>query len=198
MKYFFIVFFIFLFGCSSTNKVYMCGDRPCVDKKEFKAYFAENLTIEVQTKTDKKNNTIDLVKLNTNTNAPVVASEPNVVNEKAIIKAEKNRLKEEKKRLIEERKIKEKEEKRLAKLNKKNKEVKEVTKEVKEVIKKDNTQQKIVKSSNIEKIKKITKNEEVEDANSICEIITDCDIDKIAELLIKKGREKDFPDITAN
>ena len=194
MKYFFIVFFIFLFGCSSTNKVYMCGDRPCVDKKEFKAYFAENLTIEVQTKTDKKNNTIDLVKLNTNTNAPVVASEPNVVNEKAIIKAEKNRLKEEKKRLIEERKIKEKEEKRLAKLNKKNKEVKEV----KEVIKKDNTQQKIVKSSNIEKIKKITKNEEVEDANSICEIVTDCDIDKIAELLIKKGREKDFPDITAN
>jgi hypothetical protein len=197
MKYFFIVFFIFLFGCSSTNKVYMCGDRPCVDKKEFKAYFTENLTIEVQTKTDKKNNTIDLVKLNTNTNAPVVASEPNVVNEKAIIKAEKNRLKEEKKRLIEERKIKEKEEKRLAKLNKKNKEAKEV-KEVKEVIKKDNTQQKIVKSSNIEKIKKITKNEEVEDANSICEIITDCDIDKIAELLIKKGREKDFPDITAN
>jgi len=194
MKYFFIVFFIFLFACSSTNKVYMCGDRPCVDKKEFKAYFAENLTIEVQTKTDKKNNTIDLVKLNTNTNAPVVTSEPNVVNEKAIIKAEKNRLKEEKKRLIEERKIKEKEEKRLAKLNKKNKEVKEV----KEVIKKDNTQQKIVKSSNIEKIKKITKNEEVEDANSICEIITDCDIDKIAELLIKKGREKDFPDITAN
>ena len=194
MKFFFIIFFIFLLGCGSTNKVYMCGDRPCVDKKEFKAYFAENLTIEVQTKTDKKNNTIDLVKLNTNTNAPVVASEPNVVNEKAIIKAEKNRLKEEKKRLIEERKIKEKEEKRLAKLNKKNKEVKEV----KEVIKKDNTQQKIVKSSNIEKIKKITKNEEVEDANSICEIITDCDIDKIAELLIKKGREKDFPDITAN
>ena len=74
----------------------------------------------------------------------------------------------------------------------------EKNKEVKEVIKKDNTQQKIVKSSNIEKIKKITKNEEVEDANSICEIITDCDIDKIAELLIKKGREKDFPDITAN
>ena len=66
------------------------------------------------------------------------------------------------------------------------------------MIKKDDTQQKIVKSSNIEKIKRLQKNEEVEDANSICEIITDCDIDKIAELLIKKGREKDFPDITAN
>ena len=66
------------------------------------------------------------------------------------------------------------------------------------MIKKDNTQQKIVKSSNLEKAKKITKNEEVKDANSICEIITDCDIDKIAELLIKKGREKDFPDITSN
>jgi len=133
MKFFFIIFFMFLLGCGSTNKVYMCGDRPCVDKKEFKAYFAENLTIEVQTKTDKKNNTIDLVKLNTNANAPEVTSEPNVVDEKTKIKAEKNRLKEEKKRLIEERKIKEKEEKRLAKLNKKNKEVKEVIKKTKKL-----------------------------------------------------------------
>ena len=90
---------MFLLGCGSTNKVYMCGDRPCVDKKEFKAYFAENLTIEVQTKTDKKNNTIDLVKLNTNANAPEVTSEPNVVDEKTRIKAEKNILKEEKKKI---------------------------------------------------------------------------------------------------
>src|SRR5210317_1896122 len=184
MKFFFIIFFMFLLGCGSTNKVYMCGDRPCVDKKEFKAYFAENLTIEVQTKADKKNNTIDLVKLNTSANAQEVTYENNIIDEKT-------RIKEKKKRLKEERKIKEREEKRLAKLNKKNK-------EVKEVIKKDNTQQKIVKSSNLEKAKKITKNEEVKDANSICEIITDCDIDKIAELLIKKGREKDFPDITSN
>lgn len=48
------------------------------------------------------------------------------------------------------------------------------------------------------KLRRLKKKEEDKDANSICEIITDCDIDKIAELLIKKGREKNFPDITAN
>ena len=30
----------------------------------------------------------------------------------------------------------------------------------------------------------------------ICEGIKDCDIDKITELLIEKGRQKKFPDIT--
>ena len=32
---------------------------------------------------------------------------------------------------------------------------------------------------------------------SVCEKIENCDIDKITELLIKKGKEKDFPDITS-
>ena len=34
--------------------------------------------------------------------------------------------------------------------------------------------------------------------DNICKIIEECDIDKIAEILIKKGREKDYPDITSN
>ena len=35
--------------CSTVKKVYVCGDRPCIDKKEFNEYFAKNLTIEVTT-----------------------------------------------------------------------------------------------------------------------------------------------------
>jgi hypothetical protein len=33
---------------------------------------------------------------------------------------------------------------------------------------------------------------------SVCAEIKECDIDKISELLIKKGIEKDFPDISSN
>ena len=32
---------------------------------------------------------------------------------------------------------------------------------------------------------------------NICNEIKNCDIDKIAELLIKKGKEKEYPDITS-
>ena len=32
---------------------------------------------------------------------------------------------------------------------------------------------------------------------NICEKIENCDIDKIAELLINEGKTKDFPDITS-
>ena len=52
----FILFFItiFLSSCSSTKKVYLCGDRECVNKKEAEQFFEENLTLEVLF-TDKKN-----------------------------------------------------------------------------------------------------------------------------------------------
>jgi hypothetical protein len=37
------------------KKEYVCGERPCVDKKEFDAYFAENLSIEIVNQSNKKN-----------------------------------------------------------------------------------------------------------------------------------------------
>ena len=39
----------------------------------------------------------------------------------------------------------------------------------------------------------VTKN-----TKSICSGIKDCDIDKIAEILIKKGKDKPFPNIASN
>ena len=37
-----------------------------------------------------------------------------------------------------------------------------------------------------------------EEAKSLCDQVKNCDIDKIAELLIKKGKNKPFPDIASN
>ena len=65
MKYIYIFFFISLVSCGSTNQTYICGERKCIDKKEFKNYFAENLTVEVLEKKKDKKKAIDLVKLNT-------------------------------------------------------------------------------------------------------------------------------------
>ena len=64
MKHIFVFLFLILVSCSTSNKTYLCGDRACVDKKEFKEHFAKNLTIEIQSKKNKKNSSIDLVKLN--------------------------------------------------------------------------------------------------------------------------------------
>ena len=46
------------------RSAYICGERECVDKKEFKEYFAKNLILEIQTKKSKKAQ-VDLVMLNT-------------------------------------------------------------------------------------------------------------------------------------
>ena len=192
MKNVIFYIFIFLVGCNSTNKDYICGDRPCIDKKEFKKYAAETLTIEIQPSKDKRNNSIDLVKLNTESDTQLKDNKSE--NEKAKIKAEKIRLINEKKRLKYEkielkkkRKFRENEEKKLSKLTNK-----------KTNMNKKNQKKQIVNSNkDVTSIKNTNKNNE-NDTHSICKIISDCNIDEIAEILIQKGKEKNFPDITAN
>ena len=56
MKYLFFLIF-FLAHCSSitgdkTQKIYICGDHECVDKKEMNNYFKNNISIEVYTLSD--------------------------------------------------------------------------------------------------------------------------------------------------
>jgi len=65
------------------KKVYMCGDRACIDKKEFKQFFSENLIVEIQTKVYNKKSSVDLIKLN--------ISEP--VDNKKILKSSKTKEK---------------------------------------------------------------------------------------------------------
>ena len=124
MKYFFILFFFTLLSCGPGKKVFICGDRPCIDKKEFDKYFVENFIIEIQPDKKNKEKTIDLVKLNAfykekkNTNKKNSNFANNKLNkkeERAILKAQKVRLKNERKLDKIKRRNKIKEEKTLAK-----------------------------------------------------------------------------------
>ena len=68
MKYLFFLFF-FLAHCSSitgdkTQKIYICGDHECADKKEINNYFKNNISIEVYTLSDSSKKDYDLVELN--------------------------------------------------------------------------------------------------------------------------------------
>ena len=45
---------------------------------------------------------------------------------------------------------------------------------------------------------KTLKSFEIQNTKNICDDINDCDIDKIAEILIEKGKNKPFPNIAAN
>ena len=67
-----IIILIFLFlliaGCNKPKTVLICGDHICINKKEAKQYFEENLTIQVKILDKKVNNDINLVELNLKTN----------------------------------------------------------------------------------------------------------------------------------
>ncbi len=64
-KLIFFSIIILLIGCSLKPKtVLICGDHVCVNKKEAKMYFEENLSLEVKIINTKEKNKIDLVKLN--------------------------------------------------------------------------------------------------------------------------------------
>ena len=205
MRYLYIFFLFFFISCVNIYKTYICGDRKCVDKKEFKEYFAKNLTIEIDTQKFKKRSSVDLVGLNTSradvkkpfNEQKTDDGKLNKKEQKALIKAEKNRLKKERKIKKIEEKNKIKEEKKLAKLRKKDKiniKNSKVKKKTESILKSS----KIPPKQNISiKEKIIKKTVAVPGANtSICIKMKDCDINKIAEILIKKGKEKNFPDIT--
>ena len=53
MKTFLLFIFLFLLSCSNPlggeKRVYICGDHPCVNKKEVEEYFNNNISIEVYT-----------------------------------------------------------------------------------------------------------------------------------------------------
>ena len=48
MRFFLISLLIVFTSCSmNKNKVYICGDRECIDKKEIDEYFEKNISLEV-------------------------------------------------------------------------------------------------------------------------------------------------------
>lgn len=197
-----------LVACGTVKKTYMCGDEQCIDRKEFREYFANNLTVEILTKKNKKKSSIDLIKLNTSdlkSNNATIVSKKEMNNlkkkeKKAILKANKHRLKEKRKaKKIEERNLLVKRKIEKEKKNKK-KEItlnKILTKNEalnrKKSIKKPNENQ--LRTDNVVKEVIALNNIKTEKQVNLCAVVNNCDIDKITELLLKKGKEKEFPNI---
>ena len=156
MKFFLLFLFVFLYSCSSPiggeKRVYICGDHTCVNSKEVKEYFNNNISIEVYTITSDKNEqkNFDLVELN-------------LLKEKLESK-EKIQISEKKKKI--KKQIKER--KKLAKL--KMKKVEESQK-IKEIVKKKETVKK--KKPTQFTIVRICKNLQECDIDKISKIIMD-------------------------
>ncbi len=170
---YYFIFFIIL-SCASnfskSEKVYICGDHPCKNKKEAEEYFSNNISIEVYTISSDKNQKkdFDLVELN------LIEDKLKTKDKVEIIRSQKDNLKKQ----IKERK-------RLAKLK-----IKKVeTQEKKE---------KLVKSK-VNTIKKtIPKKRKPKQYTfiRICKNLEECDIDKIEKIVMDIGKQKKFPDIT--
>lgn len=217
MKLFYCCVLILLVSCNTIKKEYVCGDRPCVDKKEFNEYFSKNLSVEIKTPDKKKNKSIDLVKLNTRSVSIKNDTTISKKDKKLRIKKEKEKLKAEKIRLQEERKNKKAQEQLLAKKalikakeDKKNAKIFKIEQgnnkeKDNKIDKKDQVKNILEKPSVVKKNKKEEKNKvfrtdttKAENIDNICVDIKDCDINKIVEILSKKGKEKPFPNITSN
>ncbi len=178
-KLFFFSIIILLIGCSLKPKtVLICGDHVCVNKKEAKMYFEENLSLEVKIINTKEKNKIDLVKLNLD----------NSNNKKKIYIQKKDNT---------ENKIKD------LTLN----EINTIKTEVKKKEKQKKLSNKVKKNRNLSKNNRIEKknkeNKEIKNINKnkmvvedVCTIIEKCSIDEISKYLIKEGKKKKFPDIT--
>ena len=178
MKNLFIIFLIFfLSNCTKSKTVLICGDHICINKAEAKQYFEENLTIEVKIINKKEKKNFDLVQLN-------LDQEEN--GEKRVSLYSKSETSKELKTLSED------EIKIIKKKIKKNKKIakKEEKKELL-IDKKEKT-----KSLN-EDFFKIGVNKKRKNVVDVCTILEKCSIDEISKYLLKQGKKKDFPDITA-
>ena len=206
MKFTYSVLFLVLLSCNTVKKEYVCGNHPCANKKEFNEYFAKNLTIEIKSQKNKKNKNIDLIKLNTDSSDFKKNDRKKLKKEEKIrVKIEQQELEAEKIRMLEEQKIRENEERKqleLAKIKKlKEKNIKNEISNKKELVNKivkkplATKKKTAVKSTNNTSINSVKSQNK---KKSICDEIKDCDIDKIAELLKKKQKNKPFPNISSN
>ena len=172
MRILLILIFLFITGCSGplnkVEKIYICGDHPCVNKKEAEEYFDNNISVEIYTITsDKlKRENFDLAELN--------MLEDKLKSKDEIQISQK---KEDFKKQIKERK-------KLAKL--KIKTVEDEVKIKKAIISKENKKQDSLKKKNTNKYTFVR----------ICKNLAECDIDKIEKIIMDIGKQKDFPDIS--
>ena len=169
-----LIFFIILFinSCSKPKVVLICGDHVCINKDEAQQFFEENMSIEVKIVDSKEKKEINLVELNLMNNT----------EKKNIIVSKKGKIERDIKILTNDEI-----EKKKLEINQK--------KIAKKVSRKVNTKRTFNK--NIKKKETIINNEKSQEIFNICLYIeNDCNIEEISKYLLKKGDDKDFPDIT--
>ena len=178
----YVLFFIIIISCTSEKKVYWCGDHPCINDKERKAYFEKNMSVEVKklNKNDKKKMT-DMEKI---IEQAKIDEKNRIKDEKNLAKkeklAQKNKLEEEKeltKQLKLEEKQRKKEEKALAKQLKL-----EERKKKKEKKSSDNDINRVEINKPVKKVKKVKKGET-------------SDFYRIVERIVNENKSKSYPDI---
>ena len=212
MRFIYLIFFLITLSCSTSKKSFVCGDHPCIDKKEFNEYFSKNLIHEIKKKKKKKKKNIDLVNLNKEF---LEKKNNNKKNSKKVTrfkaKEEKKKIKAAKTKLLKERKLKKIAEKKKTKKSDIINKISKIKKNDKKILKNEISNNRVSNDNIVDKIsplkkdnliKKTKKNISIntlksENVKSICAEIKDCDIDKITELLTKKGQNKPFPNITS-
>ena len=169
IKYFYILIFLITISCTNKPKtIFICGDHECINNKEAKQYFEENLSLEVKLLSNKKKAEIDLVELNMERSETKKVS----INEK---KSTRKKL-----RILSTNEVKQ-----IKSRIKKNK-------KTNKIIPKKKIINKVVKKQT-EKIKTKKEKKIVDD---VCAVVKKCDIEEISKYLIKEGKKKSFPDIT--
>ena len=183
---FYLILIILLSNCSKPKTVFICGDHVCINKKEAKQYFEENLTIEVKILDSKKEKEIDLVELNLNKENQEKKREITLLAKKKTDKNLRTLTKEEILKI--KKKIKnQNNEKQISKtIVKKDKYIKN-----KKIVKKDE----LIDNKNHNKI--INVNKSKKNIVDVCTILKKCSIDEISKYLLKQGEKKSFPDITS-
>ena len=163
---------MFTNSCSKPKVVLICGDHVCINKDEAQQFFEENMSIEVKIVDSKEKKEINLVELNLMNNT----------EKKNIIVSKKGKIERDIKILTNDEI-----EKKKLEINQK--------KIAKKVSRKVNTKKTFNK--NVKKKETIINNEKSQEIFNICLYIeNDCNIEEISKYLLKKGSDKDFPDIT--
>ena len=170
-KFYLFIFIIFL-GCSNSNRVYICGDHPCKNKKEMNDYFKNNISIEVYVVESKKRNR-DLVEMNL-----TKEKEKGIENKKDKDFAF---LKERKEKPIKAQKKQKPSKLKLKVENNRSKKTKQGEND---------------KKLNLSKKTFAYKKSKTTKIVHLCKSIKECDIDVISKKINDLGKDKSFPDIT--
>ena len=62
-KLYLMLLFFIIINCSSNEGVYWCGDHPCINEKERKAYFRETMIVEIRQIDKKKDSYSEMEKI---------------------------------------------------------------------------------------------------------------------------------------